>query len=182
MGTKITTREHILSCAQTAFLQKGLLSVVMDDIAQLAELSRRTLYRYFKTKEEIAFEVCTDFLVNWNTLQRGVYDDLQGNGIEKLQSFLIALVDAMSAQGDVMSYIGEFDYYFVDKQDVKLPDELLGRYENASKFSDQLILSLLNEGVADGTIELIDSVERIEVTISNLYGPLVNVLLSVNKR
>lgn len=50
---KEARRTAILDAAREVFFRKGLLAATMDEIAQRAELSKGTLYLYFRTKEEI---------------------------------------------------------------------------------------------------------------------------------
>lgn len=46
-------RQAIASAAQPLFMEKGIASTSMDDIARAAGYSKATLYVYFKDKEEI---------------------------------------------------------------------------------------------------------------------------------
>lgn len=46
-------RENIVSAASALFMEKGIASSSMDDIAKAAGYSKATLYVYFKNKEEI---------------------------------------------------------------------------------------------------------------------------------
>ena len=50
-------REEILTAAQRIFFEKGLASATMDDIAERAELSKGTLYLYYKSKEDLYITV-----------------------------------------------------------------------------------------------------------------------------
>ncbi len=50
-------REQILDAAEQIFIEKGLESVRMDEVAEKAELSKGTLYLYFKNKNEVALGV-----------------------------------------------------------------------------------------------------------------------------
>lgn len=50
---KSVHRKHIASAAQALFMEKGIGSTSMDDIAKAAGYSKATLYVYFKDKEEI---------------------------------------------------------------------------------------------------------------------------------
>ncbi|MBP8975183.1 MAG: TetR/AcrR family transcriptional regulator [Bacteroidetes bacterium] len=50
-------REAILDAAQKIFFEKELLIATIDDIAEEAELSKGTLYLYFKSKEDIYLAV-----------------------------------------------------------------------------------------------------------------------------
>lgn len=49
----IETREHIIKTARKLFAQQGIGNITMGDIATAAEKSRRTVYTYFKSKEEL---------------------------------------------------------------------------------------------------------------------------------
>ena len=51
-------RQHILQVAETIFLEKGINSSTMDEIAAVCELSKGTLYLYFKSKEELFLDIC----------------------------------------------------------------------------------------------------------------------------
>jgi AcrR family transcriptional regulator len=46
-------RADILGAAKDVFFNKGLMSATMDEIAEKSELSKGTLYLYFKSKEEL---------------------------------------------------------------------------------------------------------------------------------
>ena len=46
-------KEEILDAAQKVFFEKGLPTATMDEIADAAELSKGTLYLYYKSKEDL---------------------------------------------------------------------------------------------------------------------------------
>jgi TetR/AcrR family transcriptional regulator len=46
-------KEEILDAAQKVFFEKGLAIATMDEIADTAELSKGTLYLYYKSKEDM---------------------------------------------------------------------------------------------------------------------------------
>jgi len=46
-------REQIIDAAEKVFFEKGLSVATMDEIAERAELSKGTLYLYYKSKEDI---------------------------------------------------------------------------------------------------------------------------------
>jgi AcrR family transcriptional regulator len=50
-------REEIISAAQKVFFEKGLQVATMDEIAEAAELSKGTLYLYYKSKEDLYLAV-----------------------------------------------------------------------------------------------------------------------------
>ncbi len=50
------TREEIVSTAVALFVEHGYDATTMEQVAEAVGVSRRTLYRYFATKEDIVFE------------------------------------------------------------------------------------------------------------------------------
>ena len=54
---KDARREEIISAAESVFLKKGLAEATMDEIAEKAELSKGTLYLYYKSKEDLYLAV-----------------------------------------------------------------------------------------------------------------------------
>jgi AcrR family transcriptional regulator len=62
-----TNRETILHAAEEVILRRGVGAVSMDDVAAEAQFSKATLYRYFRSKAELVFEIVLHF-----------FDDLDG--------------------------------------------------------------------------------------------------------
>ena len=54
---KDTTRHTILTVARIVFAHRGADNTTMDDLAKASGLGRRTIYTYFKTREELYLEV-----------------------------------------------------------------------------------------------------------------------------
>lgn len=50
-------REEIVTAAEKIFFEKGLAIATMDEIAEAAELSKGTLYLYYKSKEDLYLAV-----------------------------------------------------------------------------------------------------------------------------
>jgi AcrR family transcriptional regulator len=55
------THARIQSEAMRLFLERGFDATTLDDIAEAADVSRRTLFHYFVSKEEIVFSTKADF-------------------------------------------------------------------------------------------------------------------------
>lgn len=54
--------EEIVEAAKRIFSSKGFAAATMNDIADSSELSRRTLYMYFKSKEQLSLAVAASAL------------------------------------------------------------------------------------------------------------------------
>ncbi|MCX6236804.1 MAG: TetR/AcrR family transcriptional regulator [Bacteroidia bacterium] len=52
-----TTRHTILTVARNVFAHRGADNTTMDDLAKASGLGRRTIYTYFKSREELYLEV-----------------------------------------------------------------------------------------------------------------------------
>jgi TetR/AcrR family transcriptional regulator len=50
-------KEEIIDAAQKVFFERGLFAATMDEIAEAAELSKGTLYLYYKSKEDLYLAV-----------------------------------------------------------------------------------------------------------------------------
>jgi len=76
-------RAVIVEAARTIFLQKGIEHTTMQDIAMEAELSKAAIYLYFRSKEELTFEMLYLSFIKIDHLIQSAA--LQGNtGYEKL--------------------------------------------------------------------------------------------------
>ncbi|WP_235847562.1 TetR/AcrR family transcriptional regulator [Paenibacillus tuaregi] len=54
---KLVRRNEIIDAAERIIFSKGYHSATMDDISKEAEFSKRTVYVYFNSKEQIYFEI-----------------------------------------------------------------------------------------------------------------------------
>lgn len=50
-------RNDIIDAAEEVFFSKGYEAATMDDVAKKAEFSKRTVYVYFNSKEQLHFEI-----------------------------------------------------------------------------------------------------------------------------
>lgn len=58
---RVETHARIQSEAMRLFLERGFETTTLDDIAKAAGVSRRSLFHYFGSKEEIVFAAKADF-------------------------------------------------------------------------------------------------------------------------
>jgi len=58
-----TKRQYILAAAVKLFADKGVENTSMDDIARESEYTRRTLYSYFKSRDDVCLLALTNDLL-----------------------------------------------------------------------------------------------------------------------
>ena len=80
-------REEILSAAEKVFAAKGFFPTTMSDIAREAEFGTGTLYKYFKSKEELYFTLIDEKVEEINRL---VKDELsrKTSAVERIKKVL----------------------------------------------------------------------------------------------
>ncbi|AKD02623.1 TetR/AcrR family transcriptional regulator [Pontibacter korlensis] len=76
-------KNKILQAAFSLFCQRGIKSVSMDNIAQHLAMSKKTLYKWFKNKDQVVFESTAGYLA---TVQKDCKMLIEGteNAIDEL--------------------------------------------------------------------------------------------------
>ena len=71
--------ERILEAAEALFMQYGVRSVTMDDIAKELSISKKTIYQHFKDKEEIVLRVAERVFAKEKQIMNRMHD--QGENV-----------------------------------------------------------------------------------------------------
>jgi AcrR family transcriptional regulator len=150
--------QKILEIAEAVFLEKGVNEVTMDEIAALAEMSKATLYVYYRSKDELFKEIAK-----------------KGHQL-LLKKFTIAISDAKSG-ADKVRKMGITFFEFAQQQ----PEyyRFLSFFDPAGPKKLQRVATLmvldivaylsncLNEGINDGSIH---SDINPAITAKSLWG------------
>ena len=89
------TREKLVDVARQLFAKMGVENTTMNDIAMASQKGRRTLYTYFKSKEEIYLAVVESELdILSDTMRRVVEKDVPAD--EKLMEMIYTHLDAVN--------------------------------------------------------------------------------------
>jgi AcrR family transcriptional regulator len=76
-------KEKILSFAREIFLKEGFYKTTMDEIAAKLHVSKKTIYKYFSSKEELVRDVITTHMQSVIKKIKGSINN-QSNAVEKL--------------------------------------------------------------------------------------------------
>ncbi|EMJ98815.1 transcriptional regulator, TetR family [Leptospira sp. B5-022] len=157
VGVKEQTRELVLEAAESLFLTKGLLEVSMEEIAALANCTRRNLYRYFETKESLVIAVLRKLLAPWNEFQQETFRLLRGSGLtgrQELSYFLETLARHLEIHKDLVRFAAEFDFVFRERPNFQL--DLSSEKSMYAEFqvTEGLISQILEKGEKDGSLKL----------------------------
>ena len=97
-------REEIIQAAEKVFYSMGLENATMDDIAAEAELSKGTLYLYFKNKEMLHVEVARRAIILLNKFTKEAADKVC-TAVEKLGQMGLATIEFSKTHPDQMKAI-----------------------------------------------------------------------------
>lgn len=139
------TRQKLLEVARSLFAHRGLEATTMNDIAAASGRGRRTLYTYFRNKEEIYYAVIKEELERLSD-KMGVVMTLEAEPEEKIFSLIYAHLDiireAVARNGTLRA---EFfrNIWMVEKVRKAFDEE-----------EHRLFVQLLQEGVDQGRFHI----------------------------
>ncbi|MET8615226.1 TetR family transcriptional regulator [Streptomyces misionensis] len=93
---KQQTREALVDAGLRLFVEHGFAETTLDEVCAQAEVSKRTFFRYFTSKEDLALDPSHEL---WSTFL-GEMESLRPSGgtvFEALQEVLLAALDKMTA-------------------------------------------------------------------------------------
>ncbi|MDR1380211.1 MAG: TetR/AcrR family transcriptional regulator [Tannerella sp.] len=145
--TTSKTREILIDAARRVFARKGIERTTMNDIATASQKGRRTLYTYFKNKEEISAIVIKNEMERlYEMLETVEKKELPAD--EKLITFIYMRLDAFKAtvtrNGSLRAN------FFHDSWNVAKVRKGYNLQEIA------LIRKILNSGVKEGVFNIPD--------------------------
>lgn len=155
-----------MEAARTLFLTKGYVHTTMLDIAEAAELSRRTIYLYFTSKEEITFQVIYDaFTAILESLRTIIEQHPEASGFELIKAMKGSYMDLYEHQFDQFYFTLFFDYKLSNESlsdaDAKACMDVIGSIVD-------LFTGALEKGAADGSIVLTGEARSVAHTMMTI--------------
>ena len=162
-------RREIIDVAEKLFFKEGFKETSMDTIAKKAEFSKRTVYKYFDSKEELYSAIA---LRGVELLQKIVLksSENQQTGFEKLSSIASSLIELKRVN---LNYAKVIAYFLNQAFEESAKGEGIQKCRNLVKDIRELIDRFINKGIEDGSIKRdIDkskSVMSIQTVIVGMY-------------
>lgn len=170
-----TRRRLILKAARQLFDEKGIENTSMDEIASAAEYTRRTLYAYFKGRDEISLSIfIEDLQARWDEQKKALNE--ADTGLEKIirwaESFyLFTLRYPHSIRLQLY-----WDFRGIDRE--MISDETFAAFEAINNELAEGLREIFHLGVSDGSLQ---SDLPVDLTISQFlysYRSILNRALS----
>ena len=139
---RIQRQQDILNAAEKIIFSKGLDQATMDEVAEEAELSKGTLYLYFKSKEEVYLAITHRGLIILESIFRKAVGD-QVSGLEKV--FRLGMAFYHFSQ-EYPNYFNALSYY-----ELKNTEEIENwETVQACSCTGQQVLDILIQAIAEG--------------------------------
>ena len=160
----------ILKSAKSLFIEKGFGATTMQDIADRAELGRRTLYMYFKTKDEIVSSIAAEVIQEVCRLVKEA-SGKSGSGRERLENTAKCFSEYHNSHPDDFLLI--FNANLNNSFSVH-DGEASIRIEAFLSFLTTVISDILEAGFRDGSLR--SSGNSVEVTARTMVVSILGTL------
>ncbi|WP_409340599.1 TetR/AcrR family transcriptional regulator [Paenibacillus sp. MBLB4367] len=159
-------REDIIQGAQQLFVERGLSAVTLKDIVEFCGISKVTLYKYFRSLDDIIFEVQINIL-------RAFWQDVNllspkgNNAFEKVRHLLVHMISASEQHANYVRFIAMFDAFYRENY---ANAELEERYISFLRSGTHPFYALLDEGISDRSIRSDIDIHILTFTLSNVVN------------
>jgi len=172
---KSARKNAIIEAAEKVFFSKGIEKASMDEVAKLAELSKGTLYLYFKNKNALYRAI----------LRRAytvLFDDIKGIDLTGKTGLMAVSEIAKNYIAYSSKYPGYFDailHYENDVMDMDNQEKESVKSIVAGNQVLELIVSQLKRGIEDGSIR-----NNLDPTITalSLWGQTTGILQLIKSK
>ncbi|ALC23404.1 TetR/AcrR family transcriptional regulator [Streptomyces pristinaespiralis] len=137
---KQRTRDALVRVALELFTTQGYERTTVDEIADTVEVSQRTFFRYFASKEEVAFAVQEILEAHYAVALRA--RPAEEGPLEALRNAVFAAWDAI---GEAVEEIVPLDLYMRSFQMIESTPALLAAYLRRSTVTEEALAALIAE-------------------------------------
>ncbi len=169
---KAQRRNTIIDAAEKLFFNKGFASTTIDEVAEIVELSKGTIYLYFKSKEELYCAIIQRAMDIMKEMFKEAYCT-KGNGLTRIYAVGMAFYQ----------FYKKYPHYFEALFHRELNNAIMSK-EN-SQFEDlmmqgeemfQMAVNIIQDGVADGSIRPDIDPYKAALALDGIFSGLLRVL------
>ena len=162
-------RNDIIDAAERVFFSKGHEDATMDDVAEEAELSKGTLYLYFKNKEDLYLAIH----LRGNKILHELFKNAvegESNGLEKTRAIGRAYESFFNQYPD---YFNALIYYESRKISFDDQNSVAAECLIEGRATLELLIQAIVTGIQDGSIR--PDIEPVKTAIS-LWGQTTGIV------
>lgn len=146
-ANKVKKRETIVSTAERLFLERDFDSTSMDDLSRESGFTKRTIYQYFTSKEDLFYAVALKGTRQFISVCEEAYKN-GGNALEKLRLLNKAYCQYYIDNPQMFRIINY-------QPDNRLNCEASPNYHALGAFKNEIVrfyMDIIAEGKSDGSI------------------------------
>lgn len=166
-------RAAIVDAAESVFFTKGVEIATMDEVAEKAELSKGTLYLYFKSKTELYMAICERGLCilheNFDAIS-----NLPLSGQEKLRRIGHAYFDFSQQHPEYFKASFHFEMHDMDIE--TMDSEIAQSCESQGSRLLESTVSVIEEGIRDGSIHPSQDPKELAVMLWSSMRGVIQIL------
>ena len=142
-------QRFVLAAARRLFAEQGIENTSMEEIAAAAEYTRRTLYAYFKSRDEICLRVLVeDQTARWAMQREAVA--AAGGGLAKLLAWAEALYAFSREHPHTLRLQLYWDWRGIERE--RVGQESFAVFEALNEELAAGLRSIFREGIDDGSL------------------------------
>ena len=176
---RIVRKNIMISAAEKIFFNSGFEKSTMDDIAKEAGFTKKTLYSYFKSKEDLYYEI---MLLGFKVLN-SLYDKTISENIEMSETYKIKRIGKTFVEFS-RTYPGQFkaisDYENKDFDfQANGNNPLVNECYLAGEYSFELLNNCITNGIEKG--EILNNTDSVTVSLM-LWSTMLGFIGLINKK
>jgi len=142
-------KKFILSAARKLYAEKGIEDTSMEDIAEASEYTRRTLYSYFLSRDEITLAILIEDLnARWKE-QKDAIGSVE-SGLDKIVAWAEALNHFTERYPHSIRLQVYWDYRGINRRTISA--ETFAEFESINNELAEGLRAIFNLGIADGSL------------------------------
>lgn len=147
-SNKLKRRNAILEAARAQFSSKGLHATKMEEIAEVADVSKGTIYLYFETKDDLYISVILDDFVK---IEEQILEVLETDAdvFDKGKTLYLSFIDHCLGNTD---YVRIAQYFLTDDARRNISAELVGTVIEQTSRLIAYVVGMVQIGIDSGLI------------------------------
>ena len=170
LGGRMTTEEKILLRTKMMFVEKGISGTQMTEIAKAVGINRRTLYRYFPTKEHLVCQLQITVSKQLSDYNNRLASHLKSptGALKIIEYFRHTDYEKLE---DMLYLQAQFDSHFTGPYPSPEIQKQMERIQNPT---DKGLFGIIAEGQKDGSIKKEFSPAELYTYLNHAYTALQN--------
>lgn len=174
----IKTRERIVESTKQCFIEKGYKDTTVEIVAEMINVDRRTIYRYFPSKEALLLKIAIDLFEEFSGFITSITFPEDMSGINRIKTLLEEQYMYAKEHSEVILLMGMIDSNVEMNEDRMNDFSLLSQ---SGKRMDENLSKMIEIGIQDGSIVTEDSPLDLAITINNSLLSLATRTVIYNK-